>query len=155
MTSNVNGDGGANNLLYIPTESELYSFNFIDDDNRNAFNDFINADKYLSSHRGQYTERGGAVAPFFHTINLHYTHDFILKANSHKIQVGLDLKNAANLIYRGWGNMQRLNSSDILRLSGNGSESSPYTYTFTNPSWNVYASTYSTWAASLSIRYSF
>ena len=155
MTSNVNGDGGANSLLYIPTESELSTMPFADNDNRAAFGEFIRSDRYLSTHRGQYAERGGAVAPFFNTINLHYTHDFILKANSHKIQVGIDLKNVANLVYRGWGNMQRLSSGDILRVSGNGSESNPYTYTFTDPQWNVYASTYSTWAASLNVRYSF
>lgn len=155
MTSNVTGDGGASSLIYIPTESELSAMPFVDDDNRNAFGEFISSDKYLSTHRGQYAERGGAVAPFFNTINLLYTHDFILKANSHKIQVGLDLKNVANLIYRGWGNMQRLSSEALLRLSGNGSEASPYTYTFTNPSWDVYASTHSTWAVSLNLRYSF
>lgn len=155
MTTNINGDGGANSLVYIPTDSELNNMPFSDEGNKAAFGEFLRTDKYLSTHRGQYAERGGAIAPFFNTINLHYTHDFILKANSHKIQVGLDLKNVANLIYRGWGNMQRLSSEAILRLSGNGSEASPYTYTFTNPSWDVYASTYSTWALSLTARYSF
>ena len=155
MTSNLNGDGGSNSLVYIPTESELETMLFIDDDNRNAFDDFIRADKYLSTHRGQYAERGGAIAPFFHTINLHFMHDFILKPNSHKIQIGLDLKNAANLIYRGWGNMQRLSSGDVLKLNGNGTGENPYVYQFTDPTWSVYASTYSTWAMSLNVRYSF
>lgn len=155
MTSNVNGDGGANSLLYIPTQSELNSMPFTEDENRDAFNRFIENDKYLSAHRGQYAERGGVIAPFFHTINLHYTHDFILKPNSHKIQIGLDMKNIANLINRKWGNMRRLSSGDILKISGNGTEGNPYTYQFMEPTWAVYASSMSTWAMSLSIRYSF
>ena len=65
------------------------------------------------------------------------------------------MKNLANLFYRGWGNMQRLSTSDIVKLTGNGSEESPYQYTFTNPTWNTYASTLSTWSAALNLRLNF
>jgi hypothetical protein len=49
--------------------------------------------------------------------------------------------------------MQRLSSSDILKLNGNATDG--YTYTFTNPTWNTYASTLSTWSAALNLRFNF
>ena len=151
MSSNVNGDGGANSLIYVPTVEELETMPFVSDDNRAAYNNFINNDKYLSSIRGQYSERGGAIAPFRHTFNFKYERTIKLCLNSknnNAIQLGVDVKNIGNLIYRGWGNMQRLSSSDILRYNDG-------VYTFNDPTWSEYASTYSTWSAALNIRYIF
>ena len=153
MTSNVNGDGGSNSLAYIPTESELMAEN-TPYTNPEEFNDFIKADKYLSAHRGQYAERGGAIAPWRHTFNFKYERTYKFKGGE-SISAGIDVKNLANLFYRGWGNMQRLSSSDIIKLNGKGTEEEPYTYTFTNPTWNVYASTLSTWSAALNLRLNF
>jgi hypothetical protein len=153
MTSNVNGDGGSNSLAYIPTEEQLFAEN-TPYTNPEEFNEFIKADKYLSAHRGMYAERGGAIAPWRHTFNFKYERTYKFKAGP-SISAGIDVKNLANLFYRGWGNMQRLSSSDIVKLSGNGTEDNPYKYTFTNPTWNEYASTYSTWSAALNLRFNF
>ena len=153
MTSNVNGDGGSNSLAYIPTEAQLLA---PDSPYTNAeeFNEFIKADKYLSTHRGMYAERGGAIAPWRHTFNFKYERTYKFKAGP-SISAGVDIKNLANLFWRGWGNMQRLSSSDIVKLTGNGTEENPYQYTFTNPTWNTYASTYSTWSMALNLRFNF
>ena len=153
MTSNVNGDGGSNSLAYIPTEEQLFANN-TPYTNPEEFNDFIKADKYLSAHRGMYAERGGAIAPWRHTFNFKYERTYKFHGGE-SISAGIDVKNLANLFYRSWGNMQRLSSSDILKLSGDGSEENPYTYTFTNPTWDEYASTYSTWSAVLNLRFNF
>ena len=155
MTSNVNGDGGSNSLVYIPTTEELYAQNadgdyvmpFNTPENRDAYETFISGDKYLSAHRGQYAERGAVVAPWRHTINFKYERTYKFKAGP-SISAGVDVKNLANLFYRGWGNMQRLTSSDILKWDGT-------KYTFTDPTWNTYASTYSTWSAVLNLRFNF
>ena len=154
MTSNINGDGGSNSLIYIPTESELANMPFTSEENRADFNTFIKADKYLSAHRGQYAERGAVVAPWRHTFNFKYERTYKFKGGE-SISAGIDVKNLANLFYRGWGNMQRLSSSDILKLNGKGTDDQPYTYQFTNPDWNTYASTYSTWSAALNLRFNF
>ena len=153
MTSNVNGDGGSNSLAYIPTEEQLFANN-TPYTNPEEFNDFIKADKYLSAHRGMYAERGGAIAPWRHTFNFKYERTYKFKAGP-SISAGIDVKNLANLFYRGWGNMQRLSSSDIVKLTGNGTEESPYQYTFTNPKWDVYANALSTWSAALNLRFNF
>ena len=153
MTTNVNGDGGSNSLVYIPTEEQLMAENS-PYTNAEEFNNFIKADKYLSSHRGQYAERGGAIAPWRHTINAKYERTLKFKGGE-SISFGVDVKNIANLLNRSWGNMQRLSSSDIIKLNGNGSDDNPYTYQFTNPTWGEYASTYSTWSAALNLRFNF
>ena len=153
MTSNVNGDGGSNSLAYIPTEAQLLAGD-TPYTNPEEFNNFIKADKYLSTHRGMYAERGGAIAPWRHTFNFKYERTYKFKGGE-SISAGIDVKNLANLFYRGWGNMQRLSSSDIIKLNGKGTEEEPYTYTFTNPTWNVYASTLSTWSAALNLRLNF
>ena len=166
MSSNINGDGGSNSLLYIPTESELKAMPFSDvtntngdiiqtaEKNRAAFEEFIQNDKYLSTHRGMYAERGGAIAPWKHTFNFKYERTYKFDCGS-SISAGIDVKNLANLFYRGWGNMQRLSSSDLLKLNGKGTEAQPYTYQFTDPTWNTFASPVSTWSAALNLRYNF
>ena len=153
MTSNVNGDGGSNSLAYIPTEAQLLAGD-TPYTNPEEFNNFIKADKYLSTHRGMYAERGGAIAPWRHTFNFKYERTYKFKAGP-SISAGVDIKNLANQFWRGWGNMQRLSSSDIVKLTGNGTEENPYQYTFTNPTWNTYASTYSTWSMALNLRFNF
>lgn len=157
FASNVNGDGGSNSLIYCPTNDELDAMPFTDEDaegnseGREAFRKFIEEDAYLSSIRGQYSERGGAIAPMKHTINFKFMEDFYINTKDnqrHTLQVGIDVKNVANLINPAWGNMQRLSTSDILKYSGG-------KYTWNNPKWATYASTYSTWSAVLSVRYMF
>ena len=152
--NSVNGDQGATSLIYIPTKDELQSMPFESAENRDAFEAFIESDKYLSTHRGQYSERGGAIAPWRHLFNVKYERTYKFHGGE-SISFGFDVKNVANLIYRGWGNIQRIDKTNILRLNGNGSDSNPYTYTFLEPTWAKYASTYSTWSAALNLRFNF
>ncbi|MCR5014848.1 MAG: carboxypeptidase regulatory-like domain-containing protein, partial [Bacteroidales bacterium] len=92
ISGNVNGDGGANSLVYIPTESELSGMPFVDEANKAAYNEFIKADKYLSSHRGQYAERGGALAPWRNTFNIRYERSLLL-CNNNTLSFGIDVRN--------------------------------------------------------------
>ena len=155
MTSNVNGDYGAHSLAYIPTHDELYAKDangdyvmpFVDDDNRDSFESFIQDDKYLSSHRGQYAERGGVVAPWRHTVNLKYERTYKFH-DGEKLSFGVDVRNFANLLHRGWGNVKQLSSSDIIEWKGG-------KYQFKEPTWNEYADAISTWSAALNVRFSF
>jgi len=150
MTTNVNGDGGAHSLAYIPTEDQLLNTlvdDFVSPENAAAYNDFIKADKYLSAHRGEYAGRGEAIAPWRHTFNFKYNRTYKLRGGE-SYTIGVDVKNLANLFYRGWGNIQRLSSCDLVQWK-NGK------YTFQNPTWNEYSSTLSTWSAALSLRFNF
>lgn len=148
---NQTSDLGAYNLIYIPTEQELASMTFTSDDNRVAYNDFINSDKYLSKHRGEYSKRGGAVAPWQSRFNFKFMQDINFNTNHakvHTIQIGLDINNVANLINSKWGTTDRMNRDNILSINDG-------VYTFTAPEWTKYNNTYSTWQMVLSLRYFF
>lgn len=148
---NQTGDGGAANLIYVPTSEELKGMPFSSDSNRDEFEAFIAGDKYLSKHRGEYSTRGGAVAPWQSRFNLKITQDINFnteRRKTHTIQLGLDINNVANLLNSNWGLTDRLSTDSILTYKSN-------KYTFTAPTWTKYNSTYSTWNMLLSVRYFF
>ena len=150
--NNVTGDGGANNLVYIPTDKEVEAMPFADDVNKAAFKTFLNSDKYLSSHRGQYSERGGVVAPWQHRFNFKVAQDFNFNVAKKKntIQVALDINNLGNLLNSDWGTIQQMSSDQILKW-----DSATSTYTFTQPTWNKLTTVSSTWEMLLSLRWFF
>lgn len=164
----VTGDGGALTLLYVPTYEQLQEMNFTDKvnadgkvtysaaDQKADFWAFINHDDYLKHHKGEYTERGGAVMPWQHVLNFKFAQDFYVnvKGKRNTITVGIDINNVANLLNRNWGNYQRLSTTAILDYQP-ATQTSEATYQFTQPSWSKYASTASTWSALLSVRYTF
>lgn len=149
---NVTGDGGADVLLYVPTEEQLAGMTFAKEGQKEAFWEFINQDKYLSKHIGEYTTRGGAVMPWRHELNFKFAHDFYfnIKGKRNALTVGVDVNNIANLLNRNWGNVEQISTSKPLTY-----DSKTQVYTFTQPKWSNKASTASTWSALLSIRYTF
>ena len=150
--NNVTGDGGANNLIYIPTTEDLAKMTFKDEANKTAFNEFIEADKYLSRHRGEYSERGGVVAPWQHRFNFKVAQDFDFRVAGRKntIQVGLDINNLGNLLNSKWGTYDRLSGDQLLKYDAKTS-----TYEFTAPTWSKLTTVASTWEMLLSLRWFF
>jgi hypothetical protein len=152
----VTGDGGANNLIYIPTEKDLEGMTFVDSKGNpadsKAFNDFIEGDKYLSKHRGEYSKRGGVVAPWQHRFNFKVAQDFDFRVAERKntIQVGLDINNLGNLLNSNWGTYDMLSGDQILKY-----DSKKSTYTFTEPTWSKITTVASTWEMLLSLRWFF
>lgn len=147
--NNVTGDGGANNLVYIPTDAEIEQMPFADDVNKAQFKAFVGSDKYLSKHRGEYSERGGVVAPWQHRFNFKVAQDFNFNVAKKKntLQVALDINNLGNLLNSNWGTIQQMSSDKILNWDSNTS-----TYTFTKPTWNSLTTLASTWEMLLSVR---
>ena len=150
VMDNVTGDGGAQNLIYIPTDSQLSSMPFASEDNKAAFKSFIEGDKYLSSHRGEYAERGGIVMPWTNRINVKLAQDFMINCGKkvHNLQLAVDINNVANLLNSNWGAYQRLSADNILSYSKGA-------YTFKQPTWSKYNSTVSTWNMMFTAKYSF
>lgn len=149
--NNVTGDTGANNLIYIPTQEELKNMPFKSDDNREAYEKFIAGDKYLSKHRGEYSKRGGAIAPWQSRFNFKFVQDInfnVEKKTVHTLQVGFDINNIANLLNSKWGATDRLSSDSILKYDKG-------VYSFNEPKWTKYNSTFSTWEMMLTLRYFF
>lgn len=149
---NVTGDGGADILLYVPTRDQLNQMKFTDDKNKEAYWEFIQGNKYLSKHIGEYTDRGGVVMPWRQELNFKFSHEFLfnVKGKRNSLTLGVDVNNIANLLNRNWGNVKQISSNQILTYNAANS-----TYTFKKPTWSTKASTISTWSALLSIRYTF
>ncbi len=150
---NVNGDGGAYSLMYIPTEKDLEGMTFSSEENKAAFNEFIKSDKYLSQHRGEYSERGAVVMPWFSQLNFKINQDinFMVAGRRQTVQLGLDIKNLGNLINPAWGNIQQWGANEILSIN----QDDVYTFNTKNAQWNTYGNTISTWSMLLSARYFF
>lgn len=120
-SNDMNGDGVTNDLIYIPKERGEISF--VTGADENAFFDFIEQDKYLSKHMGEYAEAYAARAPWVNRIDLRFVQDFSIKAGSttNTLQLSLDLLNAGNLLNSNWGvykNMAASNYGAILSYEG-------------------------------------
>ncbi|MDO6431611.1 TonB-dependent receptor [Flavitalea sp. BT771] len=113
----VNKDGsGFNDLMYVPTATEIGVMKFdtvldvngnvqLEGAQRTALESFIQQDKYLSKHRGQYTGKYAGATPWFSQVDMRVLQDFNLKVGKHTntVQVSLDIVNLGNLISSKWG----------------------------------------------------
>jgi len=110
----INGDGrGGNDLLYVPTSSEVSQMNFADPADASAYSAFIEQDDYLSSRRGEYAERYGALSPWVSRWDVRFLQDYRIQRSSGKtnvIQFSMDILNFGNLISSDWGLVQQASS---------------------------------------------
>ncbi len=141
---------GTSQLMYIPTAEELAGMPFSSESNRKAFDEYINSDRYLSKHRGEYSKRNGALAPWINRINFRISQEFYFNISGHRqtLDVGMDINNLANLLCRKWGTYQILDNNELLSYRNN-------EYTFTQPNWSDYNNLLSTWQILLHVKYSF
>jgi len=102
-TNDMNGDGNATDLIYIPKTADEIAFKTPED--RDAFWTFVNNDSYLSSHKGQYAEAYSARAPWLHMIDLRIAEDFAFKVGNttHNFQLSASIDNFGNLLNSSWG----------------------------------------------------
>ena len=100
-----NGDGAfGSTLMYIPTEAEMQGMLFADDTSREKWNNYIEADSYLNSHRGSFAERNAMQSPMEHRLDMHLSHGFYFSRQSNrKLELSLDIINIGNMICRHWG----------------------------------------------------
>lgn len=117
----INNDGSAlNDLLYIPTTSELSQMNFASASEASAFEVYIKQDEYLNSRRGSFVERYGALAPWRGKWDLKILQDFnfnVSKDKQNTIQLSLDILNVGNLINSDWGVVQQVGNVQPLGVS--------------------------------------
>jgi outer membrane receptor for ferrienterochelin and colicin len=139
-----------NDLIYIPTETELQSMTFVNNtvgsgatavtytpaQQKEFFEAFIQGDKYLKKRRGQYAERNGARFPFTHVLDFKLQQDFNVKlgGKTYQLQLTYDIFNFTNMLNRDWGKTYFLSNdqSVILEMAGYTSASNlTPTYKFT------------------------
>lgn len=107
-SGDINGDGSVlNDLIYIPTTSELQQMAFTgdaaaQDAQRQALEDFIQQDEYLSGNRGGYAEKYDILSPWYSRWDVRVLQDYILP-NQNVVQVSLDMLNIGNFVSSNWG----------------------------------------------------
>ncbi|WP_224491034.1 TonB-dependent receptor [Robertkochia flava] len=156
----INNDGSNfNDLLYIPTESELDQMNFSSEEGRNAFEAYIQQDDYLSENRGQYAERYAALAPWRSRWDVKILQDYNFKVAGDKtntIQLSLDILNFGNLLNSNWGVVQIPNNIQPVSVSVDADNVPTYAF---NPSlsntFSPLSDVISRWQAQIGLRYIF
>jgi hypothetical protein len=116
----INGDGSnLNDLIYIPTASEVNQMNFVTPGQATDFENFISQDDYLKGRRGQYAERYGAISPWRNRVDVKILQDFNFNLEKKKqtIQLSIDILNFGNLISSDLGVMQQPNSVQPIGVS--------------------------------------
>jgi len=116
----INSDGsGLNDLLYIPTESELSQMQFVNDAQRQAFASYIAQDEYLSEHRGEYAEKYAILAPWYSQWDVRIMQDIAFSAGKkpNHVQITLDILNFGNLLNSDWGVRELPNNTQPVGVS--------------------------------------
>jgi len=129
---NINGDkSDFNDLIYVPTTSEVGQMNFVSPGMATDYDNFIAQDDYLSGRRGNYAERYGAISPWVSRIDVRVLQDFNFTINEKKqtIQFSIDVLNFGNMISSDWGLVQQPNSIQPIGVSVDPVTSVP-TYSF-------------------------
>ena len=102
-SGNINGDGsGLNDLIYIPTESELGQMNFSSEEGRAAYEAFIQQDEYLSANRGSVMEKYGILSPWYSRWDLRILQDLMV-SDDNMLQLSIDVLNIGNMVNSSWG----------------------------------------------------
>ena len=179
----LNNDGNlANDLVYIPrTASEInlvktgsggLGTNVVTDvrtaaQSWNQLNNFINQDRYLSTHRGTVAEANSVLLPFYKKLDLNVTQDFSVKTGKerHTLRLTADILNVGNLLNKEWGTVRSATATNFLRYEGLAADGKTPSFSFTQqdaanqiPLVNSYSNSNgigSRWQMQLGIRYMF
>ncbi|NCA85488.1 MAG: TonB-dependent receptor [Clostridia bacterium] len=120
-TNDMNGDGIATDLIYIPNNRG--EINFVSPEDENAFFNFLEQDKYLSNHKGEYAEAYAARAPWVNRFDLRIAREYYFKVagKTNTLQFSLDCLNVGNILNSEWGVYQTnfgSNNGQILKYEG-------------------------------------
>ena len=130
FAADSNGDGANGDLIYIPKNTSEMNFTdipasgsvraFTAAEQAVAFDAYIQQDKYLSAHRGEYAQRGAVFLPFQHKMDLSLSQDVFKDIKGHRNagQFRIDIQNFGNMLNSDWGVGQRLSRNNILASPG-------------------------------------
>ncbi|MEL7220577.1 MAG: TonB-dependent receptor, partial [Bacteroidota bacterium] len=159
-SGDINNDGsGLNDLIYIPTSTDINAMAFTGDDavqaaQRQALETFIQQDEYLNDNRGAYAEKYDILSPWYSRWDVRILQDYAL-ANKNVIQLSLDMLNIGNFISSDWGVRQFPTNTQPLGVSV--ADGVP-TYSFDTNLSNTFTNDFSLasrWQLQVGLRYIF
>ncbi len=164
-SGDINNDGsGLNDLIYVPTLSDLDSYQFSGDatqqsTQRAALDTYIAQDDYLSGRRGEYAEKYAGISPWKGRWDVKVLQDYDLKVGETKtntIQLSLDILNFGNLLNSDWGVIQLPINDQPIGVSVD--ETNTPVYSFDPSQKNTFANDFSLdsrWQMQVGLRYIF
>ena len=139
FSGDANGDGNANNdLIYIPRNQDEMNFQqytqsarvvggvtvtpartFTVQEQRDAWDAYIEQDPYLSKHRGEYMKRNALFLPMVKRIDLQLTQDLhaLVGGKRNSLEFRADFLNFGNFLNKNWGIGQRVMHNQPLLVS--------------------------------------
>ncbi len=158
---NINGDSSFqnNDLIYIPTASEVSQMQFTAPGQAQALEAYIQQDDYLSDNRGSYMERYGALSPWRSRWDVKFLQDYNFKVagKTNTIQLSVDILNFGNLLNSDWGVIETPNSLNPLSIDSIDANNVP-TFTFNTDLTETFgsdSSLLSRWQMQFGVRYIF
>jgi len=127
-SGDLNGDGvSGNDLVYVPRNTSEMNFvpetvngvTFSPAQQAAAWDSYINQDKYLSTRRGQYAERGGAFLPMVSRVDFSLVQSVFADVfeKRQNFEVRIDILNVGNLLNKNWGQSQHFVSLQPLTVA--------------------------------------
>lgn len=162
----LNGEGeNAGNLIYVPASQGdiVFADAATADAQWAALNDYIEADSYLSTRRGEYAERNGARTPFSNMVDLKIAQDVFMNVagKRQKLQLTLDIFNLGNMINPDWGRRWYVSNDafQLIKFKGFADDGTTPTFEYSEPrsTWSADDSGLrsSRWMAQIGVRYAF
>ena len=110
-SQDLNKDGYSYDLIYIPANKDEVLWATPED--ADNFFAFVEQDKYLSAHKGQYAEAYSVYSPWTHRLNFRFAHDFKVKAGNttNLLQLNVDFNNILNMFNPAWGVAKYMNTA--------------------------------------------
>ena len=166
----LNRDGiGGNDLIFVPANQG--QINLVPYTNAagqvvsaaqqwQQLDAYIGQDKYLSSRRGDYAQRNGAISPWYTQLDAKLMQDFTVATNSGKkntLQVSFDILNLGNLLKASWGNRQVVGNNRLLEASYAAATPDTPAFNFRGGNQTFFTDTNLTsrWRAQVGVRYIF
>lgn len=137
--SDLNGDGQTNDALYIPNSASDLQFATIaasgaqpeitPEQQRAAFDAWVDGNSYLKERRGEYAERNGAYFPWLTRFDFSLIQEFYVlvgaKKTKNTLQLRADVLNVGNLISQNWGVGTQSTSMQPLSVASVGVDGTP------------------------------
>lgn len=171
-SGDINNDGSfTNDLIYVPTTAEVQQLTFAApqfptnpsvQEQRDAFEAFIQQDEYLSDRRGEFVGRNDLTTPWTGRWDVKILQDLNFNAigdGKNTLQLSLDILNFGNLLNSNWGVVQIPRATQPIGVSVDFSQANPTpVYSFDPSQTSTFVDNFdliSRWQAQVGLRYIF